>query len=108
MKRSARFVLASCVLLLFGLNLPGHADWVTDTIATIGTVNPLHTVVAVNPVTDKIYVTNEIWNCVTVIDGATNTTATVRMAGEPRAIAVNPMTTKSMWRTIMASTAMSP
>ncbi len=33
--------------------------------------------IAVNPVTNKIYVANQLANDVTVIDGATNTTSTV-------------------------------
>ena len=45
----------------------------TTTVA-VGT-DPL--AVAVNPVTNKIYVANDGSNNVTVIDGATNTTTTV-------------------------------
>jgi trimeric autotransporter adhesin len=44
----------------------------------------------VNPVTNKIYVTNNGDASVTVIDGATNTTNTVAAGRFPIAIAVNP------------------
>ena len=49
---------------------------------------------AVNPVTNKIYVANQNSNTVTVIDGATNTTATVAAGNTPFAVAVNPVTNK--------------
>jgi YVTN family beta-propeller protein len=48
---------------------------------------------AVNPVTNKIYVANGSGN-VTVIDGATNATDTVPTGNFPRAVAVNPVTNK--------------
>ena len=48
---------------------------------------------AVNPVTNKIYVANDGSSNVTVIDGATNSTTTVA-AGNPYAVAVNPVTNK--------------
>jgi YVTN family beta-propeller protein len=48
----------------------------------------------VNPVTNKIYVTNSNSNNVTVIDGATNTTATVTVGTGPFRVAVNPVTNK--------------
>ena len=48
--------------------------------------------VAVNPVTNKIYVVNRGQNKVTVIDGATNTTQTRVVGTQPVAIAVNPVT----------------
>src|SRR5437016_2377507 len=50
--------------------------------------------VAVNPVTNKIYVANANGSSVTVIDGATNTTATVAVGASPIAVAVNPVTNK--------------
>ena len=49
--------------------------------------------VAVNPVTNKIYVANSS-GTVTVIDGATNTTTTVAAGTAPIAVAVNPVTNK--------------
>ena len=48
---------------------------------------------AVNPVTNKIYVANYSSN-VTVIDGATNSTTTVGAGSNPIAVAVNPVTNK--------------
>ena len=50
---------------------------------------------AVNPVTNKIYVANYSSN-VTVIDGATNSTTTVGTgtSSYPTAVAVNPVTNK--------------
>ena len=50
--------------------------------------------VAVNPVTNKIYVANYGSNNVTVIDGATNATTTVAAGTSPYAVAVNPVTNK--------------
>ncbi len=49
---------------------------------------------AVNSVTNKIYVANEFGNTVTVIDGATNNTTTVSVGQDPYAVAVNPVTNK--------------
>jgi len=46
----------------------------------------------VNPVTNKIYVTNSSSNNVTVINGVTNNTATVPTGTSPCAVAVNPVT----------------
>ena len=48
--------------------------------------------VAVNPVTNQIYVANVGGNTVTVIDGATNATTTVNVGSYPSAVAVNPVT----------------
>ena len=50
--------------------------------------------VAVNPVTNKIYVANNRSNNVTVIDGATNSTTTVSVGTGPVSVAVNPVTNK--------------
>jgi YVTN family beta-propeller protein len=50
--------------------------------------------VAVNPVTNKVYVANANSNNVTVIDGATNNTATVAAGIVPCAVAVNPVSNK--------------
>ena len=48
--------------------------------------------VAVNPVSNQIYVANGGSNTVTVIDGATNATTTVAAGTVPRSVAVNPVT----------------
>ncbi|MBL0121760.1 MAG: hypothetical protein IPP88_03190 [Betaproteobacteria bacterium] len=68
-----------------------------DTGTVAGTVNTglFPRGVAVNPVTNKIYVSNSIGNSVTVIDGATLTTATVSTGASPDAVAVNPVTNKT-------------
>ena len=50
--------------------------------------------VALNPVTNKIYVADYYSANVTVIDGATNSTTTVSTGTLPRAVAVNPVTNK--------------
>jgi len=50
--------------------------------------------VAVNLVTNKIYVTNYESHTVTVIDGATNTTTTVTAGEGPGAVAVNPVSNR--------------
>jgi YVTN family beta-propeller protein len=48
--------------------------------------------VAVNPVTNQVYVANQNSNSVTVIDGATNGTTNVTVGSDPDAVAVNPVT----------------
>ena len=53
-------------------------DGLTNTPASI-TVGTNPEALAVNPVTNKIYVANAISNNVTVIDGATKTTATLQI-----------------------------
>jgi YVTN family beta-propeller protein len=50
--------------------------------------------VAVNPVTNKIYIANQGSATVTVIDGSNNTTAVVAVGSSPLAVAVNPVTNK--------------
>jgi YVTN family beta-propeller protein len=50
--------------------------------------------VAVNPVTNMVYVANWTSNNVTVIDGATNTTTTVPAGSTPFDVAVNQLTNK--------------
>jgi YVTN family beta-propeller protein len=50
--------------------------------------------VAVNPVTNKIYVANVNSNDITVIDGATNATSTVTVGASPLTIAINLVTNK--------------
>jgi len=50
--------------------------------------------VAVNPVTNKVYVANNSDNNVTVIDGVTNAPTTIAAGANPRALVVNPATNK--------------
>ena len=68
-------------------------DGATDTTTTVAAGgNPI--AVAVNPVTNKIYVANLTSDNVTVIDGATNTPATISLpaGSQPFAVEVNPVT----------------
>jgi YVTN family beta-propeller protein len=80
------------------LRCPGNSGSITgmrtttDILPSQGS-NPV--VPAVNPVTNKIYVTNLGSANVTVIDGATQTVKTTLSAGtQPYAAAVNPITNK--------------
>ncbi len=66
------------------------ADWVTTTIPA----GDQPYAIAVNPVTNKIYVANQNSDDVTVIDGVSNITATLASGDQPYAIAVNPVTNK--------------
>lgn len=50
--------------------------------------------IAVNPVTNKIYVANCDSRSVTVIDGASNKTTTVKAGSTPIGVSVNPVTNK--------------
>ncbi len=50
--------------------------------------------IAINTVTNKIYVANEFSDNVTIIDGATNATKTVAVCKRPQYIAVNARTNK--------------
>jgi YVTN family beta-propeller protein len=47
--------------------------------------------IAINSVTNRIYVANQGSNNVTVIDGASNSTATISVGTSPVAVAVNPV-----------------
>ena len=77
-------------LLLLGWPMRGYSQ---TPVATVGAgTNP--NAVAVNPVTNKIYVANQGSPNLTVIDGATNTTTTVAAGTNPNAVAVNPVTNK--------------
>ena len=85
--------MASGLAVLGGLVVgiaPLRAQTVTATV-TAGT-NPNS--VAVNPVTNTIYVANGGSQNVTVIDGATNATSTVSAGKGANAIAVNTLTNK--------------
>jgi YVTN family beta-propeller protein len=81
------------------INNGGHTGSVTvidgadNSTATVDT-GILPWAVAVNPVTNKIYVANRDNGTVTVIDGATDSTTTVSVGTGPDAVAVNPVTNK--------------
>ena len=49
---------------------------------------------ALNPVTNKVYVVDEFSNSVVVIDAANNTTKTIAVGARPQYIAVNPTTNR--------------
>jgi YVTN family beta-propeller protein len=85
--------LAACVLAALVVSaVPAQGQTV---IATVPAGQGPRSV-AVNPVTNKIYVPNYGSNNVTVIDGATNSTTTVTdpNANAPLAVVVNPVTNK--------------
>jgi len=86
----AKLLITSVLACLFLLGGYAQGQTVTTTV-TAGT-NPRS--VAVNPVTNKIYVANFFSANVTVIDGATNATATVAAGTLPDSVAVNPVTNK--------------
>jgi len=89
MKRLGSFLMAAAVLWAAGV-MPAQAQTVTDTIP-VGN-NPA--AMAVNAVTNKIYVANQLDGTVSVIDGATNATTTLVTGSTPFALAVNPVTNK--------------
>jgi YVTN family beta-propeller protein len=68
-------------------------DGVNNTTTTVAAA-PIPAAVAVNPVTDKIYVANFGSANVTVIDGITESTTTVAAGANPSAVAVNPVSNK--------------
>ncbi len=73
-------------------------DGATNATATVTAGNGVNAV-AVNPVTNKIYVANQSSGLtngiITVIDGATNTpTSITSVGGDPNAIGINPVTNK--------------
>ena len=81
-----RFAL--CGLLL--APLAATAQTVGSTIA-VGTTPAA---IAVNPITNKIYVANDGSNNVSVIDGATHTSTPVAVGNRPLWLAVNPETNR--------------
>lgn len=50
--------------------------------------------IGINSVTDRIYLANADDGTLTVIDGATHSTATIAVGNNPQAVAVNPATNK--------------
>ncbi len=70
---------------------PAQADGIVLPPIPVGT-SPA--AVAVNPVTNKIYVANASSNTITVIDGATNATTTIAAGTSPNTVAINPVTNK--------------
>jgi YVTN family beta-propeller protein len=82
-----RFV--SCVaLLVLGIVLPAAAQTVLPSIPAGSDPRA----VAVNAALNKVYVANHVSNSVTILDGASNTTAAVPVGNGPSHVAVNPVT----------------
>ena len=77
-------VVCAAVIVCLGT---ASADWVTATVPT----GNAPSAVAVNPVTNRVYVANSSSKDVTVIDGSTNGTTTVPVGSDPGAVAVNPV-----------------
>src|SRR5438105_1903115 len=93
MPNAHRLLLTLCCVVFSGAvtgSLAVHAQTVT---ATVGAGTQPQSV-AVNPVTNKIYVANYTSNNVTVIDGVTNSTTTVSAGAQPYSVAVNPVTNR--------------
>src|SRR5882757_9555304 len=86
--RICRVVPVLLIALIMVLSM--DAQTVTATINT-GT-SPA--AIAINPVTNKVYVANYDGATVTVIDEINNNTATVNVGTQPDAIAVNSVTNK--------------
>lgn len=87
--RTARPLLL-LVALAFAVTRPVSAQTVTTAVpAGLGAIS-----VAVNPVTNKVYIANSASNNVTVIDGATNATTSVSVGTSPLELEVNPATNK--------------
>jgi YVTN family beta-propeller protein len=84
------FAFVSGAVWLWLLRVPAHGQLMTTTVST----GHIPKAVAVNPVTNKIYVANQSDTSVTVIDGATNATATINVGSTPNAVAVNSATNK--------------
>jgi len=82
------FGLALCLAVLSAM--PGRAQTVGATVP----VGSSPQAVAVNIVTNKVYVANYVSGDVTIIDGATNSTTTVPAGLRPVAVAVNEATNK--------------
>jgi len=77
-------MLAAVLAVPLVLCAPAMADWVTATVDA----GDHPWAVAVNPVTNKVYVANYLSDNVTVIDGSTNDTLTVGAGDGPYSVAV--------------------
>ena len=76
-------VLSSCASLAFAQSPPPVA-WPPSPSVKL----------ALNPVTNKVYIADEGSNSVVVLDAATNTTKTIAVGSRPQYIAVNPTTNR--------------
>ncbi len=84
------FSAAFAALLLLCAAFPCAAQTLLTSVVTGS--NPM--AVAVNAVTNKIYVVNRSSNNVTVVDGVTYNTVTVPTGAAPDSLAINPVTNK--------------
>ena len=89
MKKLSVTSVCMAAMLLF----PFGKIWADAVVATVP-VGAGPGAIAVDSVTNKIYVMNYSGNSVTVIDGATNDTTNVAVGNSPSAITVNPVTNK--------------
>ena len=85
----SRLLVFSLAAMLAGVACPLSDAQTVMTTVGVG-MSPI--AVAVNPVTNKIYVANQGSSNVTVIDGTTNTTSMVTAGSAAFAIAVNAVT----------------
>jgi YVTN family beta-propeller protein len=89
--RTQSFSIPAVLLFLIAVVMgrPARAQTVTTIAAGSGAGY-----IAINPVTNRIYIANEFDNTVTVINGSTNATTTVPVGTLPIAAAVNSVTNK--------------
>ena len=95
-RRNGSLVLMITLAILLALTLdptPGGTVQ-ADTVAATVAAGDGPRAVAVNPVTNKIYVANQSGRTVTVIDGRDHSTTTVTAGSLSVAVAVNPVTNK--------------
>ncbi len=78
--------------LFLGLLLTATGVARAQTVSATIAVGSSPNAVAINPVTNKIYVVNNADGTVSVIDGATNNVATVTVGSDPVAVGVDPVT----------------
>jgi YVTN family beta-propeller protein len=83
-------VLAALLGIFISLPLSAVAEHVTATVAADSGPQA----VAVNPLTNRIYLANGNSTTVTVINGATNAATNVTVGSYPQAVAVNTVTNK--------------
>jgi YVTN family beta-propeller protein len=91
--RGGRSLSLLAGFIVFGLAFVGSTAPAQTVIATVP-VGTTPDAIAVNPVTNQIYVANMASNTVTEIDGATNATTTLPVGMGPNFIAVNSVTNK--------------
>jgi len=89
-RRTAAVFLLYAALAAAGM--PAHAQNVTDTIQIPDSTFPDG--IAVNPVTNAVYVIENL-NSICIVDGNNDTTLSVPGGEEPVAVAVNPVTNKA-------------